>query len=63
MSQKVVKEVEADEIPEEVFRRQVREKIKKQRKGSRQGIVGDRPKGGFLAVGKDYLSEDSFEHS
>ena len=59
MSEKAIKEVDNEVIPEDVFRRQVREKIKKQRKGSRQGIVGDRPKAGFLADSKEILAEES----
>jgi hypothetical protein len=38
------KELENEEVPDHIFREQVREKIRKQRKGSRQGIRGDRPK-------------------
>ena len=35
----------------------MREKLRKRRKGSRQGVIGDRPKEGFLKVGHSYLSE------
>lgn len=41
----------------------VREKIRNQRKGSRRGIIGDRPKEGFLTIGNMYLASPGTDYS
>lgn len=41
----------------------VREKIRNRRKGSRRGIIGDRPKEGFLTIGNMYLASPVVDYS